>query len=74
MNCILRLDLVWCGMNEGKAVLHRLQYRMERNKEGVTGSLIDVNPFHTGAHFYLEIGVRLDHFIDIRKGPWRSED
>ncbi|MPC64225.1 hypothetical protein E2C01_058336 [Portunus trituberculatus] len=25
-------------------------------------------------HFYLEIWVRLDHFIDIRKGLWRSED
>ncbi|MPC21282.1 hypothetical protein E2C01_014265 [Portunus trituberculatus] len=24
--------------------------------------------------FYLEICVRLDHFIDIRKDLWRSED
>ncbi|MPC76149.1 hypothetical protein E2C01_070554 [Portunus trituberculatus] len=25
-------------------------------------------------HFYLEICVPLDHFIDISKGLWRSED
>ncbi|MPC68068.1 hypothetical protein E2C01_062258 [Portunus trituberculatus] len=31
--------------------------------------------FATLGHiFYLEICVRLDHFIDIRKGLWRSED
>ncbi|MPC98569.1 hypothetical protein E2C01_093943 [Portunus trituberculatus] len=29
---------------------------------------------NTGSHFYLEICVRLDHFIDIREGLWRSED
>ncbi|MPC86258.1 hypothetical protein E2C01_081081 [Portunus trituberculatus] len=29
---------------------------------------------NTGKHFYLEICVRLDHFIDISKGLWRSED
>ncbi|MPC76003.1 hypothetical protein E2C01_070404 [Portunus trituberculatus] len=33
-----------------------------------------INPFSTESHFYLEICVRLDHFIDIRKGLWRSED
>ncbi|MPC75536.1 hypothetical protein E2C01_069926 [Portunus trituberculatus] len=33
-----------------------------------------VNPFSTARHFYLEICVQLDHFIDIRKGLWRSED
>ncbi|MPD05854.1 hypothetical protein E2C01_101623 [Portunus trituberculatus] len=33
-----------------------------------------VNPFSTGTHFYLEICVRLGHFIDIRNGLWRSED
>ncbi|MPC68590.1 hypothetical protein E2C01_062792 [Portunus trituberculatus] len=32
------------------------------------------NPFSTGTHCYLEICVPLDHFIDIRKGLWRSED
>ncbi|MPC37638.1 hypothetical protein E2C01_031126 [Portunus trituberculatus] len=32
-----------------------------------------VNPFNTRTHFYLEICVRLDHFIDIWKGLWRSE-
>ncbi|MPC30541.1 hypothetical protein E2C01_023808 [Portunus trituberculatus] len=32
------------------------------------------NPFSTGTHFYLEICVRLDHFIDIKKGILRSED
>ncbi|MPC87401.1 hypothetical protein E2C01_082262 [Portunus trituberculatus] len=26
------------------------------------------NLFSTGTHFYLKICVRLDHFIDIRKG------
>ncbi|MPC92383.1 hypothetical protein E2C01_087471 [Portunus trituberculatus] len=31
------------------------------------------NPFSTGTHFYLEICVRLDHFIDIRKSLRRSE-
>ncbi|MPC10138.1 hypothetical protein E2C01_002767 [Portunus trituberculatus] len=31
-------------------------------------SLHYFNPFSTGTHFYLEICVRLDHFIDIRKG------
>ncbi|MPC29868.1 hypothetical protein E2C01_023120 [Portunus trituberculatus] len=30
--------------------------------------------FATKTHFYLEICVRLDHFIDNRKGLWRSED
>ncbi|MPC17258.1 hypothetical protein E2C01_010108 [Portunus trituberculatus] len=30
-------------------------------------------PFSTETHFYLEICVRLDHFIDIRKGLWRAE-
>ncbi|MPD04066.1 hypothetical protein E2C01_099735 [Portunus trituberculatus] len=25
-------------------------------------------------HFYLEICVQLDHFTDIRKDLWRSED
>ncbi|MPC34764.1 hypothetical protein E2C01_028165 [Portunus trituberculatus] len=29
------------------------------------------NPFNTGTHFYLEICVQLDHFIDIRKGLCR---
>ncbi|MPC15370.1 hypothetical protein E2C01_008156 [Portunus trituberculatus] len=33
-----------------------------------------INPFNTATHFYHEICVRLDHFIDIRKGLWRSED
>ncbi|MPC36207.1 hypothetical protein E2C01_029656 [Portunus trituberculatus] len=28
------------------------------------------NPFNIGTHFHLEICVRLDHFIDIRKGLW----
>ncbi|MPC66585.1 hypothetical protein E2C01_060734 [Portunus trituberculatus] len=32
------------------------------------------NTFSTGTHFYLEIFVHLDHFIDIRKGLWRAED
>ncbi|MPC86135.1 hypothetical protein E2C01_080951 [Portunus trituberculatus] len=32
------------------------------------------NSFNTGTHFNPEISVRLDHFIDIRKGLWRSED
>ncbi|MPC79577.1 hypothetical protein E2C01_074112 [Portunus trituberculatus] len=31
-----------------------------------------LNPFNTGAHLYLEICVRLDHFIDIRKSLWRA--
>ncbi|MPC64880.1 hypothetical protein E2C01_059002 [Portunus trituberculatus] len=35
---------------------------------------ITINPFNTGTHFYLEICVRLEHFNDIRKGLWRSED
>ncbi|MPC10841.1 hypothetical protein E2C01_003485 [Portunus trituberculatus] len=35
---------------------------------------LTLNPFDTGTHFYLEICVQLDHFIDIRKGLWRSED
>ncbi|MPC36795.1 hypothetical protein E2C01_030263 [Portunus trituberculatus] len=30
--------------------------------------------FSTGTHFDLEICVHLDHFIDIRKSIWRSED
>ncbi|MPC42819.1 hypothetical protein E2C01_036450 [Portunus trituberculatus] len=34
----------------------------------------EFNPFNTGTHFYLEICVRLEHFIDIRKSLWRSED
>ncbi|MPC85446.1 hypothetical protein E2C01_080224 [Portunus trituberculatus] len=29
---------------------------------------------NTGTHFYLDISVPLDHFIDIRKSLWRSED
>ncbi|MPC43451.1 hypothetical protein E2C01_037099 [Portunus trituberculatus] len=33
-----------------------------------------LNPFSTETHFYLEICIRLDHFIDIRKGLWRSQD
>ncbi|MPC68806.1 hypothetical protein E2C01_063016 [Portunus trituberculatus] len=33
-----------------------------------------INPISTGTHFYLKICVRLDNFIDIRKGLWRSED
>ncbi|MPC65330.1 hypothetical protein E2C01_059463 [Portunus trituberculatus] len=33
-----------------------------------------LNPFNTGTHFYLEICVRLDHFIYTRKYLWRSED
>ncbi|MPC18823.1 hypothetical protein E2C01_011716 [Portunus trituberculatus] len=33
-----------------------------------------VNLFNTGTHFYLEICVQLDHFIDISKDLWRSED
>ncbi|MPD03712.1 hypothetical protein E2C01_099361 [Portunus trituberculatus] len=32
------------------------------------------NPFNTGTQFYLEICVRLDNFIDIRKGLWRAEE
>ncbi|MPC58751.1 hypothetical protein E2C01_052760 [Portunus trituberculatus] len=28
-------------------------------------------PFSTGTGFYLEICVRLDHFIDTRKDLWR---
>ncbi|MPC39501.1 hypothetical protein E2C01_033039 [Portunus trituberculatus] len=32
------------------------------------------SPFSSGTHFYLEICVRLDHFVDIKKGLWRSED
>ncbi|MPC96504.1 hypothetical protein E2C01_091767 [Portunus trituberculatus] len=32
------------------------------------------NPFSSGIHFYLEIRIRLDLLIDVRKGPWRSED
>ncbi|MPC20620.1 hypothetical protein E2C01_013573 [Portunus trituberculatus] len=28
---------------------------------------VAINPFNTGTQFYLEICVRLDHFIDIRK-------
>ncbi|MPC79831.1 hypothetical protein E2C01_074379 [Portunus trituberculatus] len=35
---------------------------------------LSFNPFDTGTHFYLEICVRLDHFIDIRKGLLRLED
>ncbi|MPC98034.1 hypothetical protein E2C01_093384 [Portunus trituberculatus] len=34
----------------------------------------DLTPFSTGTHFYLEISVRLNHFIDIRKDLYRSED
>ncbi|MPC23494.1 hypothetical protein E2C01_016544 [Portunus trituberculatus] len=34
----------------------------------------EINSFSTGMHFYLEICRRLDHFINIRKGLWRSED
>ncbi|MPD06272.1 hypothetical protein E2C01_102076 [Portunus trituberculatus] len=30
-------------------------------------------PFNTGAHFDLEICVRLDHFIAIIKGLWTSK-
>ncbi|MPC98543.1 hypothetical protein E2C01_093917 [Portunus trituberculatus] len=33
-----------------------------------------INPFNTGTHFYLEICVRLDHFIYILRWLWRSED
>ncbi|MPC42527.1 hypothetical protein E2C01_036148 [Portunus trituberculatus] len=33
-----------------------------------------VNPYSTGTHIHLEICVRLNHFIDIRKGLRRSED
>ncbi|MPD02420.1 hypothetical protein E2C01_097999 [Portunus trituberculatus] len=33
-----------------------------------------MNFFSSETHFYLEICVRLDHFIDIRKGLWRSKD
>ncbi|MPC90176.1 hypothetical protein E2C01_085149 [Portunus trituberculatus] len=32
------------------------------------------NPFSTGTHFYLEIYVRVDHFIDIRKALWKPQD
>ncbi|MPC92715.1 hypothetical protein E2C01_087821 [Portunus trituberculatus] len=37
-------------------------------------SLHYFNPFSTWTHFYPEICVQLDHFIDIRKGLWRSQD
>ncbi|MPC77347.1 hypothetical protein E2C01_071799 [Portunus trituberculatus] len=37
-------------------------------------SLHDFNLFSTWTHFYLEMYVSLDHFIDIRKGLWRSLD
>ncbi|MPC13405.1 hypothetical protein E2C01_006138 [Portunus trituberculatus] len=30
--------------------------------------------FSIGVHFYLEICVQLEYFIDIRKGLWRSKD
>ncbi|MPD04059.1 hypothetical protein E2C01_099728 [Portunus trituberculatus] len=33
-----------------------------------------INSFNTGTHFYLEVCVRLDHFIDISKCLWSSED
>ncbi|MPC21701.1 hypothetical protein E2C01_014694 [Portunus trituberculatus] len=33
-----------------------------------------LTPSLLGHVFHLEICVRLEHFIDIRKGPWRSED
>ncbi|MPC92583.1 hypothetical protein E2C01_087680 [Portunus trituberculatus] len=33
-----------------------------------------LTPFITGTHFYRDICVRLDHFVDTRKGLWRSED
>ncbi|MPC59015.1 hypothetical protein E2C01_053030 [Portunus trituberculatus] len=36
--------------------------------------ILSINLFNTGMHFHLEFCVRLDHFIDIRKGLWRSED
>ena len=36
--------------------------------------LLLLNPFSTGTHFYHEFWVRLDDFIDIRKGLWKSEE
>ncbi|MPD06939.1 hypothetical protein E2C01_102776 [Portunus trituberculatus] len=33
-----------------------------------------LTPFSTGTHFYLEICVPLDNFVDISKGLWKSED
>ncbi|MPC72756.1 hypothetical protein E2C01_067069 [Portunus trituberculatus] len=36
-------------------------------------SATGVNPFNIGTHFYFQIYVRLDHFIDIRKGLWSNE-
>ncbi|MPC26559.1 hypothetical protein E2C01_019700 [Portunus trituberculatus] len=36
--------------------------------------LVNLNLFTTGTHFYLEICVRLNYFIDFRKCLWRLED
>ncbi|MPD05695.1 hypothetical protein E2C01_101453 [Portunus trituberculatus] len=32
-----------------------------------------LTPSILGSHFYLEICARLDNFVNIRKGLWRSE-
>ncbi|MPC71706.1 hypothetical protein E2C01_065992 [Portunus trituberculatus] len=33
-----------------------------------------LNLFNPETHFNFKICLRIDHFIDIRKGLWRSED
>ncbi|MPC53242.1 hypothetical protein E2C01_047131 [Portunus trituberculatus] len=42
--------------------------------ERVKRQRMRLNPFSTGTHFNLDISVRLDYFIDIKKGLQRSED
>ncbi|MPC88744.1 hypothetical protein E2C01_083663 [Portunus trituberculatus] len=48
--------------------------KKEKYRDRETNKTVTMKPFSTGTHFYLGICVRLDHFIDIRKSLWRSED
>ncbi|MPC14078.1 hypothetical protein E2C01_006830 [Portunus trituberculatus] len=47
--------------------LHHLGEEAKSDLGTATSRSDCINPFHTGTHFYLEICVRLDYFIDIRK-------
>ncbi|MPC61803.1 hypothetical protein E2C01_055880 [Portunus trituberculatus] len=54
--------------------MRNISLQFKRRRKELSLTFIHINSFNTRTHFYLKICALLHHFIDIRKGLWRSEN